>query len=648
MSKDARSFAYRPEVDGLRAVAVVPVVLFHAGLGGFTGGYVGVDIFFVISGYLITSIILTERRAGTFSIARFYERRARRILPALFVVMLALLPFAWFWMTPHHLKGFAQSLVAASLFTPNLYFFLKSGYFDLGVDETPLLHTWSLGVEEQYYIVFPLLVLLCWRWGLRTMAWLLAVTALGSFGISEWASRLHPTGNFYLPATRAWELALGSLIAIGTLNGPVAPWLRGGSRDTLAIAGCGLILVSIFAFDRSTPFPGVYALAPTVGTALVLTFGQGDTLVGRFLSLRFVVTVGLISYSVYLWHQPLFAFARIHSTAKPSPVLLGVLCVASFVLGYVTWRLIETPVRNRRRFSRRQIFMAALAGSALFVALGLAGHRMEGFPGRLTPAQREIMAFADDPGNQQRGYPGADCFLAPGQSSAHFGTCVDDPPGATQSVLLWGDSHAAHLYAGLRKTLAGESRLHYFTSSACPPIVRAKAVGYCGDVNAFVLSRVATAKPDRVILAAVWGHYDWWQITKTIQALQQAGIGRIDVVGPVPRWHPSLPVVLIRFDAPFSQLPRYTSLGLDPEVDRVDAEMAKLVAEQGARYVSPRAILCRADGCLTRVCDRVETMAQWDVSHLTPAGSEYLVSRLDDSPATAGRRAAGAVCDGSA
>ena len=280
-------FTYRPEVDGLRAVAVIPVVLFHGGFSWFSGGYVGVDVFFVISGYLITSIILFELSQTRFSIAAFYERRARRILPALFFVMLACLPFAWWWMTPHHLKSFAQSLVAASLFAPNVYFYLKSGYFDADADEKPLLHTWSLGVEEQYYIVFPLLLILCLK---RSPGFLVAVvsaTAVGSLALSEWSSWTHPLGNFYLAPTRAWELALGSLVAMASIYGFPRAHVGAGLRNLLTIAAIAAIILPIFLYHQTTRFPGLHGLPPVLGAAIVIACARSDTLVGRLLSQKY-------------------------------------------------------------------------------------------------------------------------------------------------------------------------------------------------------------------------------------------------------------------------------------------------------------------------------------------------------------------------
>jgi peptidoglycan/LPS O-acetylase OafA/YrhL len=621
------SFGYRPEVDGLRALAVVPVVLFHAGFGTFSGGYIGVDVFFVISGYLITSIIVQEMHAGRFTITGFYERRARRILPALFLVMLACLPFAWLWMTPRDLKGFAQSVVAATLFVPNVYFFRKSGYFDLDAEETPLLHTWSLGVEEQFYILFPLFVLLCWRWGTRTLTLVLIGVAVASLCLSEWASYAHPVGNFLLAPTRAWELSLGALLAVASLNG--FPGQRVGVmvRTTLATLGLGLIVVPIFMYDPTTRYPGVHALAPTLGTALVIVFAQGDGPVARWLGSKWVVAMGLISYSVYLWHQPLFAFARLHDADGSTPLLLGALALLSVALGYLTWRFIESAARDRRRFSRREVFAAAVVASLFLIAVGVAGDLAQGFPARLTPGQQAIMAFADDPRNHVDGFPGKDCFLRPEQYGTAFGECTEGPAVPIESVLLWGDSHAAHLYSGLRSRLPPGTRLTTLTAGACPPLLDYGRPS-CRTVSETILARVAQQRPDRVILAAVWGNYDWTSLGRTLQALQQAGVQRIEVVGPVPHWRPSLPVVLIRNGTAMAETPSRVKRGMDPGVARLDVEMKAFAEQRGARYLSPYSILCNVDGCLTRIGDRPEAMLQWDMSHLTLAGSGYLASHM--------------------
>jgi peptidoglycan/LPS O-acetylase OafA/YrhL len=606
-------------------VAVLPVVLFHAGFAPFDGGYIGVDVFFVISGYLITTLIVQEQRRATFTIVSFYERRARRILPALFLVMAACLPPAWAWMTPHHLKRFAQSLVAASVFAPNVYFLIKSGYFEIDADELPLLHTWSLGVEEQYYIVFPVFVLLCWRFGLRTLAMLVALTAVLSLCLSEWASHAHPEGNFFLPTTRAWELAIGALVAMGTVDGPPRARWRASTHNALALLGLAAILIPVVTYDRTTRFPGLSALAPTLGTALVIAFGRGSTLVGRVLSTKWIVGTGLISYSFYLWHQPLFAFARLHSLQRPSALWMCTLILVSFALAYLTWRFVEEPVRDRRRYSRRQIFAAAAAMSGVVIGLGLAGQFSDGFPGRLSADQQRMMAVADDEAAHHVGYPPPDCFLASEMDATRLGKCTDSPTRALGSILLWGDSHAAHLYSGLQARVGQQWTLTTLTAASCPPLPDTGSLA-CRSVYDEVLARIRRAPPERVVLAAVWGHYDWRGLVGTLQALREAGVTQVDVIGPVPRWNPSLPVVLLRYNVDFDALPMYSKIGLDPSVGELDTQLAALATEHGANYISALNILCTADGCRVRLGSEPSTMMQWDVSHLTAAGSMYLVA----------------------
>jgi len=277
---------YRKEIDGLRAVAVVPVVLFHAGLSIFSGGYVGVDVFFVISGYLITSIIIGELSNGTFSLFRFYERRARRILPALFVVMLTCIPFAWSWMQAEAYQEFSQSLLGASIFGSNVTFWQQANYFGLAAETKPLLHTWSLAIEEQYYVMFPLLLIGLWGWGRARVFGVVLCFTIFSFGLCLWGARNMPNGNFYLAPFRAWELLVGSICAFVMFQKPQK------SNELLSLLGLVLLVCSIVAFGADTPFPSAYALAPVIGTALIILFATSKTLVGKLLSMRGFVGIG--------------------------------------------------------------------------------------------------------------------------------------------------------------------------------------------------------------------------------------------------------------------------------------------------------------------------------------------------------------------
>ena len=365
---------YRAEIDGLRALAVLPVILFHAGFEWFSGGFVGVDVFFVISGYLITTIIISEMAEGKFSIVNFYERRARRILPALFFVMLACLPFAWLWLTPTDLKDFGQSLVAVSTFSSNILFWWESGYFDTATELKPLLHTWSLAVEEQYYILFPIFLMLTWRLGIKWILILLSIVFFISLGVAVWGTQYaaHPkiiSGAFFLLPTRGWELLVGVFAAFYLKYNT---HLKSHSANqVLSLLGLSMIVYSIISFDKTTPFPSLYALIPTIGTGLLILCAVPKTVVYNLLSLKVIVGIGLISYSSYLWHQPLLAFARHVVMGDISEVLLIILCATSLLMAWFSWRFIEKPFRDKKKFTQKRIFVLSMVSILGFSIIGL-------------------------------------------------------------------------------------------------------------------------------------------------------------------------------------------------------------------------------------------------------------------------------------
>jgi len=380
---------YRAEVDGLRALAVIPVILFHAGFALFSGGFVGVDVFFVISGYLITSILIKELDAGTFSIINFYERRARRILPALFLVVLASLPFAWMWLTPMDMKDFAQSLIGVSTFSSNILFFLESGYFDTSAELKPLLHTWSLAVEEQYYIFFPLMLMASWRFGRRWTLVMLIVFFFASFIIGQWGAYNKPAAAFYLLPARGWELLIGAFVAL---------YLQ--KRDHIqsklfnqvaSFTGLALVTYATFAYDKQTPFPSVYTLVPVIGTALIIFSAVKGTIINSLLSQKAMVGIGLISYSAYLWHQPIFAFARHRSLSEPSPIMLGVLGVISIVLAYFSWKYVEAPFRDKSKYDRKKIFILSSLGLIFLAALGIFTHLKNGILHQYSDTEKKLL-----------------------------------------------------------------------------------------------------------------------------------------------------------------------------------------------------------------------------------------------------------------
>jgi peptidoglycan/LPS O-acetylase OafA/YrhL len=371
---------YRREIDGLRAIAVLPVILFHAGFNAFSGGFVGVDVFFVISGYLITSIILFEKEAGTFSLVKFYERRARRILPALFIMLVACVLFAWSWLLPSDMKKFSESVAAVSIFASNILLWQQSGYFDTAAELKPLLHTWTLAVEEQYYLLFPLFIILTWRLGKRWIVGLLAVAALFSLAAAQWGAYNEPASTFYLLPTRGWELAIGALTAFLLVHRPsVSLNTCGLMQQALSALGLALIAYAVFAFNKNTPLPSLYTLIPTVGTALVIICAAPTTLMGRLLGSRALVGIGLISYSAYLWHQPMFAFFRLLRLSEPSQIMRAVLVFSAVVLSYFSWRYIEKPCRNREKVSGTNILILGVSGSLFFFVFGLSGYYSDGY-----------------------------------------------------------------------------------------------------------------------------------------------------------------------------------------------------------------------------------------------------------------------------
>ncbi|MEL6764342.1 MAG: acyltransferase [Cyanobacteria bacterium J06607_6] len=357
---------YRPDIDGLRTIAVLPVVLYHAGVAGFTGGFVGVDIFFVISGFLITTIIYQELEEGRFSLVRFYERRARRILPALFAVIFASLVAGWFLLVPADYDHMGRSAVSALAFVSNIWFWRNSGgYFGGATDYLPLLHTWSLAVEEQFYILFPLLLMALHRFARSLLLPAILVLVAGSLILAAWATPRMPSASFYLLPTRIWELGVGSLLALGLVRTEAPRALR----EVAGGLGLLAVLVPVFLYDSRMVFPGMAALPPVMGAALLIWAGTaGPVMASRLLSLRPMAWIGLISYSLYLWHWPIMAFVRNRLfTVELEPTWQVATILASFLAGWASWCFVERPFRiplSLGGLTRARIFALSGAGMA--------------------------------------------------------------------------------------------------------------------------------------------------------------------------------------------------------------------------------------------------------------------------------------------
>lgn len=444
------SIGYRKEIDGLRAIAVVPVILFHAGFQWFSGGYIGVDIFFVISGFLITSILLDEHQHQAFSLAAFYERRARRILPALVLVLACCLPFAYTVLSPIDLRAFAKSLLGANVFLANVVSYQQTDYFDAASEIKPLLHLWSLSIEEQYYLVLPLLLAFLVKRGAKSVFGTLLVLSVASLFYSEHVLYTNERAAFFFTHSRAWELLMGSFSAalvhynfVSLQPSSQARTVR--MRQLLSALGFAMVALPIFCYSKDTPFPGLSAAVPAVGTALVLLFALENTWVQRLLSLQPLVGVGLISYSAYLWHQPVLAFVRYRSLESLSTLTLMGLVLMVMVLAYLSWRFVERPFRDKQKFNRQHIWVFAIATTLVLSALSVYVYKRNGLPSRFDGKYSEAFyphEFKED------GF----CRFKPLFGSDNLQGCDFGDPNGHKTVFLVGDSHASALLGGLHES----------------------------------------------------------------------------------------------------------------------------------------------------------------------------------------------------
>lgn len=496
---------YRPEIDGLRTVAVLPVVFYHAGLGPLHGGFAGVDIFFVISGYLITSLIIGDIEAGRFSIATFYERRARRILPALFVVLLASTIAAWRIMYPLEMNEYGQSMVATMFFSSNIFFWLKSDYFSTASELKPLLHTWSLAVEEQYYIFFPLLMAFIWKGARRHVRVLSLLACLAVASLMGALALDHSWQNekFYLLPFRAWELLMGAACAIALSRWSVP------ACGSAAYLGLGLIAWAL-VFSSDQGWPSWQALLPTVGTAMIILFADSEGGPGRHLAGKWMVAGGLISYSLYLWHQPLFAFARLRLPDEPSTGLKLALIAGAVLLSVLTWRCVEQPFRARRegrfRVPVRPLVATVASCSVLTVAVGLMIDAKDGWAERTAPSGLSFARIERDLAGARTAAPPCDTDLsfrpAPVSPAPQ---CIFPAKNRDQSrrAILLGDSHATVLTPALVKRLTAEGyETTVATFGGCIPFPGYRTVARdCDAANSAMLQHVEKSRYDLIVLA---------------------------------------------------------------------------------------------------------------------------------------------------
>ncbi|HKP22620.1 MAG TPA: acyltransferase family protein [Dongiaceae bacterium] len=626
---------YQPEIDGLRALAVLPVLFFHSGWAVFSGGYVGVDVFFVISGYLITGILAAELADNRFSILNFYERRIRRIMPCLLAVIITSGVAAMLLLVPLDFRDFAKSAVATLFFASNILFFRQSGYFDDASEMKPMLHTWSLAVEEQYYIFFPILLWLIHRYARDRLFLVLAPLAVLSFAASVWGVGRAPAFTFFMAPTRVWELFAGALLALGL----VPAIEQRPAREALSWAGLGLIVYAIVVFTESTRFPGLNALYPVIGAVLLIQFARG-TSVGWLLSRKGPVFVGLISYSLYLWHWPIIVFAQYRLGHELSGLETLAAIAASLLAATVSWRYVERPFRVKGLINRRRIFQGAASVTAAVAALAVAGIASNGWAGRFPDQVARLEGYADAYSARRE-----ECHRDEGNIFPMEETCIygaDTPP----TFAIWGDSHAIELSYAIGEVAGRHHRsVLQFTYSSCPPALgfeigpRPNCRSYNDGVAAFLTKEHGIST---VFLVAAYVAHDKHTelfedgIRKTVALLLAAG-KRIVLVYPIPTADASIPRTLARYAAAGVSLDKF-SIDKRAYFERNAYAFKLLDSFSGASIVRvyPHERLCRGEVCIVQAGG---TPLYYDKQHLSIPGAEYLAPLFepvfDSAPITA-------------
>jgi peptidoglycan/LPS O-acetylase OafA/YrhL len=609
---------YRPDVDGLRAIAVLLVLNFHAYPDAAPGGFVGVDVFFVISGFLITGIIALELDAGRFSLIAFYDRRIRRIFPALIVVLAATLALGWFWMLPQAFAQLGSDSFASAAFLANIALLLQSGYFDVESAKKPLLHLWSLGIEEQFYLCWPLLLMLAARLRIGIMA-VAVVLGMASFLLNVAWIGSNPVATFYLPFTRAFELLAGAVLACGWAS---LDQSGAAASNRRAWTGVALIAASVAMLDSHRAFPGWWAALPVAGSVLLLS--APAAWVNRVvLASPAMVWIGLISYPLYLWHWPLLVFGEMIKFRPLTVLERELILLASGLLAWATYRYVEIPFRFGRP-SRRKPFALGV-GMALIAAAGFAVVWGRGFDSRL-PAEIRAMASVPTESFKWRLH---ECLLDLARETSFADTCVERD--RRPLVLIWGDSTAGALLPGLRKAQqTHEFAIGQFTSNSCIPALGADipSTPGCRAMNDKVFSLVRQIQPDIVLLHGTWEkHLD--NVAETVVALKQQTRARVIVLGGVPSWRRGLPSEVLRYYILHRALIPERSPNAAPP-NAYDAVMRARLEPLGAEFISASDVFCNAEGCLTRIGEAAADVAVSDQVHITEKGSIYLIGAIID------------------
>lgn len=605
-----------PGIQGLRAVAVSLVLLFHVLPYIFSGGYIGVDVFFVISGFVITRLILRDLHDNNFSFSDFYARRLLRLAPPLVLTCLVSLFVAWFVLLPSEFTALAVTSISALLYLSNWYFASQAGYFSEQLETNPLLHTWSLGVEEQFYLVFPLLLIWLVRSRQQLFPVLIVLTTVLYALAYSW-TLLDADSAFFASPLRFFQFTAGACMVFICGKYASRPWLS----DTLGAASIAALLLAMLVMNKTTAFPGVAALLPTLATMVLLwVVTQPNTFVGRLLSVKPAVWLGNISYSVYLWHWPLIIFCKLAFTAAFSLPVVVCLVVSSVLLGFISWRFVEQPCRRIAPVHRNRIMIAVLLLTLglLFISGWIV--LQQGVTARFAPTQ---VAFAGYMKKQNSHYGQGQCFIT--QANTDWHSLKTEPclpqKEQQQALLLLGDSHAAHLNQALRDKFSG-TVVGQVTAAGCKPLLSSATPlsGRCADIVRATFEQVAEQPAYRaVILAARWQKSDIPALRETLQLLKKQ---HVIVIGPGLDFKLALPRLLIFNQGQSEKIAGQSNIAT---LEGLDRALEELVKTEGGQYYSMLRQQCTPD---CRYTDDANVPIQWDTSHLTRQGAEFMLRNL--------------------
>jgi peptidoglycan/LPS O-acetylase OafA/YrhL len=618
---------HRDDIDGLRTLAVVPVIAFHFMILPklFGGGFVGVDIFFVISGYLITRTIFHDVANKTYSITDFYNRRIRRIFPALFTVLAFCIIVAFFSSFPSEARKISESILSSICFVSNYLFYNQSGYFDRNSETNPLLHMWSLSVEEQFYVVFPIIIYLIRDFSNKARILLLCAATLASLLYSIWMVSIDSAAAFFLVQFRAWELLIGSLLAINAVPNLVRQW----QAELVGVGGILLIVVSVILISPNTPFPGLAALAPCVGAAAVIHSGVATkTLTGRVLAFFPIRFIGLISYSLYLWHWPLIVFYRLFVN-QPSRIEKGVLLVICTVAATVSWRFIEKPFREKPYKLKAVGTLAAGGAVMIFTAvISVALPSLIAVAFKYPRRALEVLSYAKIDESHMRA---GTCFLLPSDIKNYdIKTIINNnclairPKGP--NYLIIGDSHAAHLWSGLEASFPAVNFLQA-TVAGCAPILEEKSRGaVCAEMMQYIFERfLPTVHLNGIIISAQWNSDEILpQLIKTANAARSYA-DRVIVFGPIMEYDQALPRIIARAIASHESETKLAELHRSSLQQKIDWIFSDALKNEPIEYVSVYRGLCTQD-CEIWASKKVPL--QFDNNHLTCEGSIELARKI--------------------